>query len=91
MYDMKAYLGKQSQDVSANVTLAHGTVLQLARRVEDVGHKLYMDNYFTSPDLFEDLYKRKIVCCGKAKQSSPAVCHGGVWGERSYSSYSFLT
>jgi hypothetical protein len=25
------------------------------------------------------------------KQSSPATRHGGVWGERMYSSYSFLT
>jgi hypothetical protein len=27
----------------------------------------------------------------KAKQSSPATRHGGVWGERRYSSYSFTT
>jgi hypothetical protein len=25
------------------------------------------------------------------KQSSNATCHGGAWGERRYSSYSFLT
>jgi hypothetical protein len=25
------------------------------------------------------------------KQSSPATCNGGAWGERRYSSYSFLT
>jgi hypothetical protein len=25
------------------------------------------------------------------KQSSPATRHGGAWGERKYSSYSFLT
>jgi hypothetical protein len=27
----------------------------------------------------------------KAKQSSPATHHGGIWGKRRYSSYSFLT
>jgi hypothetical protein len=27
----------------------------------------------------------------KKKQSSPATRHGGAWGERRYSSYSFLT
>jgi hypothetical protein len=26
-----------------------------------------------------------------SKQSSPATRHGGAWGERRYSSYSFLT
>jgi hypothetical protein len=25
------------------------------------------------------------------KQSSPATCHGGAWGESRYSSYSFTT
>jgi hypothetical protein len=28
---------------------------------------------------------------GELKQSSPATCHAGTWGERRYSSYSFLT
>jgi hypothetical protein len=35
------------------------------RRVENVGHKLYKDNFFSSPDLF-DLQSRKINCCGTA-------------------------
>jgi hypothetical protein len=30
-------------------------------------------------------------CMQLAKQSSPATLHGGAWGERIYSSYSFLT
>jgi hypothetical protein len=25
------------------------------------------------------------------KKSCPATCHGGTWGERKYSSYSYLT
>lgn len=28
-----------------------------------------MDNYFTSPDLFKDLYYRKIVCCGTVQHN----------------------
>ena len=35
----------------------------LTRRVEGVGHKLYMDNFFSSPDLFDDLAQKKIYCC----------------------------
>jgi hypothetical protein len=27
----------------------------------------------------------------KKRQSDPTTCHGGAWGERMYSSYSFLT
>jgi hypothetical protein len=61
MHDIRAYLGKQHQDATADVTPTHGTVLQLVRKVEDVGHKLYVDNYFISPDLFKDICKRKIA------------------------------
>jgi len=32
--------------------------------VERLGHKLYMDNYFSSPALFDDMFGRKINCCG---------------------------
>jgi len=32
-------------------------VLQLIQRVEGLGHKIFMDNYFTSPDLFDDLFQ----------------------------------
>ena len=43
-------------------------VLQLIWRVEGLGHKIFMDNYFTSPALFDDLFQRKINACG-------TVCH----------------
>jgi hypothetical protein len=47
----------------------------------------------------EDLWHKKIrrwnvfheMGSKKAKQSSPATCHGGAWEEKKYSSYSFLT
>jgi hypothetical protein len=29
--------------------------------------------------------------CKKKKYSCPATCHGGTWGERRYSCYSYLT
>ena len=42
----------------------HGTVLQLIQRVEGLGHKIFMDNYFILPALFDDLFQRKINVCG---------------------------
>jgi hypothetical protein len=48
---MSVYLGKQRQNATAQITATHGTVLQLVRRVEGLGHKIFMDNYFTSSAL----------------------------------------
>ena len=66
--DMSMYLGKQRQHATTQITAMHGTVLQLIRRVEGLGHKIFMDNYFTSPDLFDDLFQRKINACGTVRQ-----------------------
>jgi len=48
-YDMSVYeyLGKQQQHATAPMTATHGTVLQL---------KIFRDNYFTSPAVFDDLF-----------------------------------
>jgi hypothetical protein len=68
MYDRAVYLGKQLLNAASNITPSHGTVLQLTREMEGVRHKLFMDNYFSLPQLFSDLYNRKINCCG-------TICH----------------
>jgi hypothetical protein len=41
----------------------------------------------------DDLHNstRRIILTVKVKVSCPATRHGGVWGGRRYSSYSFLT
>jgi hypothetical protein len=36
---------------------------------ESVGHKLFMDNYFSLPQLFSDLRNGKINCCGTVHQN----------------------
>ena len=64
---MSMYLGKQRQQATAQITAKHGMVLQVIRRVEGLGHKIFMDNYFTLPDLI-DLFQRKINACGTVRQ-----------------------
>ena len=66
-YDMSVYLGKQRQHATAEITATHGTVLQVIRRVEELKHKVFMDNYFTSPALFDDLFQHKINACGTVR------------------------
>jgi hypothetical protein len=37
-------------------------VVSLATRAEDVAHRFYLANFFSSPDLFDCMYARN--CCG---------------------------
>jgi hypothetical protein len=65
-YNMRVYLGKQRNVASTDVTPTHGTVLELVWKV-GVGHKIFMDNYFTLPKLFSDLHHRKINACSTVR------------------------
>jgi hypothetical protein len=40
-YDMRFYLGKDAHSAAIEMTAAHGTVRNLTRRVEGIGHKLW--------------------------------------------------
>jgi L-cysteine desulfidase len=56
-YVMSVYLGKQWQHATAHIRATHGTVLQVIQRIEVLGNKIFMDNYFTSPALSDDLFQ----------------------------------
>jgi len=49
------------------VTATHATVTELTREIEGRGHKLHMDNFFSSPELFDDLASKQIYCCGTVR------------------------
>ena len=66
-YDMTVYLGRDRQRTAKRLTATHATVLDLTQKIHGRGHKLYMDNYFTSPDLFDDLATKQIYCCGTVR------------------------
>jgi len=55
---MKVYLGKDRQRTAQHVTATHATVTELTRKIEGRGHKLYMESFFSSPELFDDLVKK---------------------------------
>jgi len=63
-YDMNVYLGKYRQRAARHLTATHATVTNLTRGVEGIGHKLYMGNFFSSPDLFDDLAQKKFLVVG---------------------------
>jgi len=62
-YDMRVYLGKDSHSATDNMTAKHATVRHLTCRVEDLGHKMFMDNFFSTPKLFDDLERCEINSC----------------------------
>jgi len=64
---MKVYLGKDRQRTAQHVTATRATVTELTRKIEGRGHKLYTDNFFSSPELFDDLAKKQIYCCGTVR------------------------
>ena len=53
--------------VDSDMTATHTTVTHLTSRVEGLGHKIFMDNFFLSPRLFDDLDRRKINSCGTVR------------------------
>ena len=54
-YDLNVYLIKDRQRPAQHQTATHTTVTNLTRGVERFCHKPYMDNFFSSPDLYDDL------------------------------------
>jgi len=70
---MSVYLGKQRLLATQEMSATHGIVLELTRRVEGLGHKLYMDSYFSSPALFDNLFGRKINCCGTVRNDRRGI------------------
>ena len=66
---MRVYLGEDSRFATDNMTTTHATVRHLTHRVEGLGHKLFMDNFFSSPRLFDDLDGHKINSRGTDRKS----------------------
>jgi len=59
---MRVYLGRDSHSTT-DMTATHTTVRHLTSRVQGLGHKIFMDNFFQSRRLFDDLDRRKINSC----------------------------
>ena len=72
---MKIYLGKDRQCTAKHVTATHATVTELTRKIEGHGHKLYMDNFFSSLELFDDLANKQIFTVVALSGRTGEACH----------------
>jgi hypothetical protein len=64
---MTMYLGKDRNCAIPSMTATHATVKGLTARIEHLGHKLYMGNFFSSPASFDDLHTKKVYHCGTVR------------------------
>jgi len=72
---MRVYLGTDSHSATDDMTATHATVRHLTCRVEGLGHKIFMDNFFSSPRLFDDLDRHKIHSCGTVQPNRRDMPH----------------
>ncbi|XP_015776889.1 PREDICTED: piggyBac transposable element-derived protein 4-like [Acropora digitifera] len=61
----KVYTGKDNAAVACG--LAKRVVLELAEPFFNKGYNIFMENYYTSVDLFEDLYTHGMQACGTCR------------------------
>ena len=59
---------KENVSTTDDMTATRATVRHLTSRVEGLGHKIFMDNFFSSSRLFDDLDRYKIVMCDSTAQ-----------------------
>jgi hypothetical protein len=62
-----SYLGKDRKSATPSTTATYANVTGLTARIEHLGHNLHMDNFSSSPALFDDLHTKKINCCGTVR------------------------
>ena len=58
-------MGTDSHSATNDMTATHAT-RHLTSRVQGLGHKIFMDNFFSSPRLFQD-WTDKINSCGTVR------------------------
>ncbi|XP_053351649.1 piggyBac transposable element-derived protein 4-like [Clarias gariepinus] len=79
--DFSVYVGK-SRDPSIH-GLSHDVVLDLVQPL-GTGYHIYMDNFYTSPKLFNDLAAMKFGACGTYRESRKGFPNGqGVLTKKS--------
>ena len=75
---MQLYLDRDSHPTNHDMTATCRTVRHLTCRVEGFGHKIFMDNFFSSARSFYDLDRRKMHSCGTIQPNRKDISHDFV-------------
>lgn len=65
VWDLMVYTGKTDHDPQKGVS--HHVVMKLVEGLEGKGYNLFVDNWYSSPQLFTDLEKKEILACGTVR------------------------
>ena len=67
MYYYQCLIGKDDSLDTSSIGVTHAIVLKLLEGLEDRGHHVYTDNYYSSPALFGDLRRLGFGACGTVR------------------------
>ncbi|GFV61118.1 piggyBac transposable element-derived protein 4 [Trichonephila clavipes] len=70
-YDMRVYLGKDKKE-NLSTSASYNVVYTMTDCIKGKGHKVFMDNFFSSPELFRDLLKERSIIynsCGTVRSN----------------------
>ena len=70
---MPVYLGRDRQRTAQRLAGTHAILSKLTKKIQGRGHKLYMNNKFFPPGLFDDLATKEIYCCGTVRPNRKGV------------------
>ena len=73
IYRMQVYMGKNLADYGVGVGLCSRVVLELMKGLEDDGHCVFTNNYYTSPQLALTLYNKGINSCGSTVRMAKMI------------------
>ena len=67
--DFIIYTGKNERQTDNGLTYMYDVEMQLMSPYLGKGYKLFVDNFYTCPILFRDLYTRKTIACGTVREN----------------------
>ena len=65
IHSFEVYTGKS--DLGTEHGLAYNVVMHLLQELLDSGRAVYTDNFYSSPELFQDLYSNGVYECGTVR------------------------